>query len=203
MSDESQDFLGHWPKPAQVVSLGHITLNTPALAICDPVGLAETEPSNRAMFIDAEFPVGEAEISVKKWSIGESLYTAFLVIKFSNSEIAAWERAEKVGGANPYEEFEIDYGTAGFMSEEMRTAFMSKAAEYKNSAYGEWLWPFIEGREDVAPDIAKIPLPSGQVFKAVSAPGGNGAYCAFIGRGPDGAIGAVALDLISPALEIL
>lgn len=203
MSDELNDFLKHWPKPAQLVSLGTLNLDSPALAICDPVGLALTEESDKSMFVDASFPIGDAELSLKKWSIDDRSHTAFLIINFTEADVTVWERAEKAGGPHVFDEFDVDYGNVGFMSEAMHAAFLSSASKYKDSPYDEWLWPFIEGEGDDEPDIAEIPLSSGAVFKAVCAPGGNGAYDAFIGRSSDGSIVSVVLDLISPALDLL
>lgn len=203
MSDELQNFLSNWAKPAQTVSLGVLILDSPALAICDPVGLSETDASNQSMFVDTPIAVGEAHMSVKQWSQGENVQNAFLVLRCSTDDAASWEVAKKVGGANPFDDFEVDYGTVGFMSESLRAEFMEKSAEFEDSAYDEWLWPFIDGEDDEAPDIVEIPLPSGAVFKAVTAPGGNGTYAAFIGRNVDGAIVMIVLDLITPALDLL
>lgn len=203
MSDELQKFLANWAKPAQTVSLGVLTLNTPDLAICDPVGLSEADMSNRSMFVDMPVNIGAAHMSVKQWSQGEDVHNAFLILRFLTDDVAFWEVAKKVGGANPFEDFEVDYGTVGFMSESLRAEFMEKSAEFEDSAYDEWLWPFIDGEDDDAPDIVEIPLPSGAVFKAVTAPGGNGTYAAFIGRNVDGVIVNIVVDLISPALDLL
>lgn len=204
MSDELKNFLENWSKPAEIVSLGALTLDTPALAICDPLGIALTELSAQSVFIDGVFPLGEAQLSVKKWSVGDQSHVAFVVVNFSDLEISSWQQAEKAGGPHLFEDFEVDYGNVGFMSKTMHASFMTKAAEFGDDAYDEWLWPFIDGEgEDDAPDVAEIPLPSGAVFKAVSAPGGNGTYDAFIGRSADGSIVSVAVDLISPALDLL
>lgn len=205
MTDELENFLKHWPKPAETISLGALTLNTHDLAICDPVGIALTETEDQSVFIEGSFPPGDAKLSVKKWSIGDQSHIAFVVINFSDSEVSSWRQAEKAGGPHLFQEFDVDYGNVGFMSKAMHQSFMSKSAEYGDDSYDEWLWPFIdgEGEDDPAPDIAEIPLPTGEVFKAACAPGGNGAYDAFIGYGPDGTIVSVAVDLISPALDML
>ena len=217
MSEELDNFLKNWPKPAQTIALGDLTLETPKLAICDPVGIALTETSDQAVFIDALFPLGDAKLTVKQWSLGDQSHIAFVIINFSDidirsGEVLSWQPAKKAGGPHLFADFDVDYGNVGFMSEEMHASFMSKAAEFGDEAYDEWLWPFIDGEgeddagpneDDAGPNIAEIPLPSGAVFKAATAPGGNGSYDAFIGLDADGTISCVAIDLISPALEML
>jgi hypothetical protein len=198
MSDKVNDFLENWRQPAQVVSLGQITFRTPRLAICDPVGLSETEHSDYSMFIDTDIPVGDGKISVKKWVRGEATDIAFLYISFSDSEIAKWEPAKRNAGPGYSDEFDVDYGTVGFMSEAMRADFITKAALYDGSAFDDWLCAFIFNEDTADPDVAEIPLPMNTVFIAVTAPGGNGTYDAFIGRAPDGTIVSVAIDLVYP-----
>lgn len=198
MSDKLNDFLENWRHPAQVVSLGQVTLKTSRLAICDPVGLSETEHSDYSMFIDADIPVGDGRISVKKWVRGEATDISFLYISFSDSEITKWEIAKRNAAPGYSDEFDVDYGTVGFMSETMHADFITKAALYDGSAYDEWLCAFFFNEDTADLNVAEIPLPMNTVFIAVTAPGGNGTYDAFIGRARDGTIISVVIDLVYP-----